>query len=151
MNHCITSCGFCAYYINGQCMYADTCNGSQTWDPNIEKFVPIKIENIEIIKENQMTKKLDSMVTVPKSVEETKTKEKIFFDKANVYAYSLETKTLITSGGHTDTCVTTYYKVIWYRKGLTDMEQEISKDEYEFLLKELYKVTGEDTPLIYAT
>ena len=143
MNQTIITCGFCAYYINGQCMYADACSGSQTWDPSIEKFVPIKTENIEINKENQMTNNFDSVVTLPKTVEEPKTKEKIFFDKANVYAYSLETKTLVTSDVH----VTTYYKVVWFRKGLTDMEQEISKDEYEFLLKELYKVTGEDTPL----
>lgn len=63
------------------------------------------------------------------------TKESIFFDKLGVYSFDLKTRTLRIE----DKKVTTYYWVTWYCKygSCSEKEQEITKEEYEFLLKEL--------------
>ena len=63
------------------------------------------------------------------------TKESILFDGLGVYSFDLRTKTLRTENKK----ITTYYWVNWYCKyGESDgTKQEITKEEYEFLLKEL--------------
>lgn len=63
------------------------------------------------------------------------TKENILFDRLGVYSYRLKTQTLKTEGGK----ITTYYTVIWSMKygESSEIKQEISKEEYEYLLKEL--------------
>ncbi|MBO7213990.1 MAG: hypothetical protein J6V66_00685 [Clostridia bacterium] len=63
------------------------------------------------------------------------TKESILFERLGVYSFDLKTKTLRTG----DKKITTYYWVIWYCKhgGSSEIKQEITKEEYEFLLKEL--------------
>ena len=63
------------------------------------------------------------------------TKESIFFDYFEVYSFNLKTETLRTE----DKKITTYYSVVWHRKNGCDIGQEISKEEYELLLKELQK------------
>lgn len=63
------------------------------------------------------------------------TKESILFNKLGVYSFNLKTKTLRTE----DKKVTTYYWVVWSCKYGENckIKQEITKEEYEFLLKEL--------------
>lgn len=60
-------------------------------------------------------------------------KESILYDILGIYSYELKTHTLITE----DKKVTTYYQVVWHRKALTEIEQDITKQEYDFLLQEL--------------
>lgn len=63
------------------------------------------------------------------------TKESILFDRLGVYNFSLNTATLKTK----DKEVTTYYSVIWRCEygERSELKQDISKEEYDFLLKEL--------------
>ena len=65
------------------------------------------------------------------------TKASIFFDKLGVYSFDLKTKTLRTA----DKKITTYYWINWYCKygESSEIKQEITKEEYEFLLNELEK------------
>ena len=62
-------------------------------------------------------------------------KESILFDKLGVYSFELKTETLRTE----DKKVTTYYWVIWNCKygERSEIVQDISKEEYEFLLEKL--------------
>jgi hypothetical protein len=63
------------------------------------------------------------------------TKESILFNRLGVYSFDLKTQTLRRE----EKKIATYYWVTWHCKyGETAViKQEISKEEYELLLKEL--------------
>lgn len=64
------------------------------------------------------------------------TKESILYNRLSINYFTLRTYTLRTEQYKT---TTTYYYVKWFCDyGLSEpLEQEISKEEYEYLLKEL--------------
>ena len=66
------------------------------------------------------------------------TKEEIFYKHYDVRYYQLSTRTIKTDKGIITKGITTDYYVEWHTSRGT-LNQEISKEEYEVLLKELEK------------
>lgn len=69
------------------------------------------------------------------------TKQEIFYNRLGVYVYELSQRVIKGENGRVNTC----YEVIWKCKYLPEslvsnsIRQQVSKEEYEFLLKEYDK------------
>lgn len=53
MNETKTACANCIFFCNGQCSYAEKCEGIISWSNELNRFVPSNYKHSENKKENE--------------------------------------------------------------------------------------------------